>query len=1004
MTINGQIADFNDSSDLAPRITKRLFNGDTLDSVSGDHAINVNLPLTFTNRTIFSFIDNVSTNKTFYDLRIFNIVITLDGDDLISGILKIQQISDNFECIIIGSSISWMSYFKQHSLREIFSYRKPYWSGNKSIGYANNWIDPALTGNPTVTPTWWNETRGYSDLWEVTVSKPFGELEGENFDFATPLISYGNFTIPLMIGRVEQGAFIGAPGVTVTIAGTILATVAVLPVGVFVIGNGILPGTFIVSLGVAPNTYNINLTQSQPFPTGVGVYAADLVVSIAETDVILNADIFTSNGPTNGAQITGQISQAPGAPLLREGRYSLTRGFTLGDSDFSFVNYAPTPTATGGGYFFYNTEKYPAGNLSSFYPSPYLTTTIRRMFADIGYNCSGNFFTDSKYLNQIIPFCGADDRPLAWNWGIMGRLNVDYFTNSGAFGQGLRFGSSPELPSGVASTTTFGNTYTVITNGKQQQFYRFTTSFQASTLSGNLTPANAWQQTLNENYSYNTEYPNQFDALGDRRAYTFNSPTDCAEGQFFNIRYIIRGFGARPNIQGGQLADWNQTAVGGGRRQNDRYFMMIVRRSDDSFKGRNNLGLIFWNGADYVTGDGNIVTTPGDYDFSLSNSEVMFVRTFAINALSNTLNATDLPVQDFSVTDTFLTGETAELIFVFGNADTDDTQVFPFTRKQGISMNRLNTSSLIVTPIGFQEQLNVADWLSDDINMADFLKTTLNTYNLFISYDKISNTIDIADYAHNFLSSGTSVDWTEKCNINSTTSVISPLNEFKEINFNMLLDTNDYYRQLLNPYQFKINNSPNFIDKKDINNLFSTTQIFNYRHYSRNANSFLPATLQQKLIPIPTMSTTDVAQGYVLRVGHPSFGISGIPLSTDFNIRLLKYEGVQDFNTAITPGPQQNLLWIEEISYTKNGFKLIPQAGLVDFNFIGTNGVWIEWLLLVENNININLPVYLLTRDISTLDLRKPVTIGNNTYIISSIIGYNIVEDGTTQVNLIKSR
>ena len=78
-----------------------------------------------------------------------------------------------------------------------------------------------------------------------------------------------------------------------------------------------------------------------------------------------------------------------------------------------------------------------------------------------------------------------------------------------------------------------------------------------------------------------------------------------------------------------------------------------------------------------------------------------------------------------------------------------------------------------------------------------------------------------------------------------------------------------------------------------------------------------------------------------------------------------------------------------------------------EFNprFQGVNNLspaWRRWITLVNKKTNISLDCYLTARDIANIDIRRPVKIGNQLFIISSINEYNPVELTTTKINLYK--
>ena len=127
--------------------------------------------------------------------------------------------------------------------------------------------------------------------------------------------------------------------------------------------------------------------------------------------------------------------------------------------------------------------------------------------------------------------------------------------------------------------------------------------------------------------------------------------------------------------------------------------------------------------------------------------------------------------------------------------------------------------------------------------------------------------------------------------------------------------------------------------------------------------------------------------------------------SYDFAPRLLKYVGIKPMSISKN-------FYVEDIGFhMMAGDFFYPYAVQEDvtteFNprFQGVNNLspaWQRWITLVNKKTNISLDCYLTARDIANIDIRRPVKIGNQLFIISSINEYNPVELTTTKINLYK--
>jgi len=276
VSVNNKVIDFFPESgfDIAPLVFKRLFNAQNLDQVSGNFTLNFKLPLTEKNRETFSFIDQNDEVLSFGDLQILKCSIVADSDLIIKGTLTIKAITDKaYEVTLIGDNIDWANVFKQRSLRDIQSFRKPVWSGARSWLY-NPW------------PLNFINSVGYGDMYENTLAMPIGQMEdqGGDYDFAMPLISYGNFPYLRIQGYMDPNKLFGNN-----------FTVTSIDANVLIAGQTIYyPGGSAV----------IN-TQFQGIPGGEGEYNLTTGPTVGSSSDIkqfflVNPDIYQFQGSNNG--------------------------------------------------------------------------------------------------------------------------------------------------------------------------------------------------------------------------------------------------------------------------------------------------------------------------------------------------------------------------------------------------------------------------------------------------------------------------------------------------------------------------------------------------------------------------------------------------------------------------------------------------------------------------------------------------------------------------------
>lgn len=172
--IRQELADVFTAERLAPRVYKRLFDLENLGSRRGDKAINLKLPRTSRNSRLLGHIDSVETAGNFFANRSFEASIWADGASLIAGRLYVESITpDEFECSLIGGNIAWADALRGIRAQDL-PLRCVRYSGAHSTAIA-----------PILNQASQNTVSLY-EIWQDGV-------ESGNYDFALPLVGYGNF-------------------------------------------------------------------------------------------------------------------------------------------------------------------------------------------------------------------------------------------------------------------------------------------------------------------------------------------------------------------------------------------------------------------------------------------------------------------------------------------------------------------------------------------------------------------------------------------------------------------------------------------------------------------------------------------------------------------------------------------------------------------------------------------------------------------------------------------
>jgi len=673
---------------------------------------------------------------------------------------------------------------------------------------------------------------------------------------------------------------------------------------------------------------------------------------------------------------TNSLKEANGLefclPLISYGQFPAPRTFDDSNITGAPVEYIPVPinaadAAGDNRWCLYNTQEDPL-NWGSIFPCPYLKTTIINIFKDLNINVRGDLIVKDKYNDILIPFTSADQPE--WNWGLLARTDIEFTQRLSTLSNPNRVYFQP------TSDTNPNDQVQNINNGTLMDTYIKINFDDYDNYTH--TPSTL---TVNELYMYNDSFFNKVKSQFSNRYVAFNAQSSGT----YRITWDIKGFSAFPFTTAAD--SWHNSA----NTNTPGFYFLLVKKTDQSIRGINGVGLVDFN--NHLILDPQVVgslffdTTTGTYN-NLVASPIDF--TISADVEMDSLETVELY---FCSVHTKLGG-----IPGFGNA---------------IRFEIGETSRLTVEPLDLPLTLNPARFLPD-ISQKDFLKTVLNMYNLFLYYDINSNTIYINEYENYFLPPSAGLDWSDKASLDDSSLVIKPGYTFRQIDLKLTPDESDVYELLDSiPTDYTITNNFNYWNEiKTIDLLHSFTSMRNYYVTSEliGSNNILPDDVRGLepgdtprilfSIDIPTMSDEATYEAQMFEIYEGT-----VVRSYDFNLRLLKYIGIKPISISKS-------LWIEDTAFNMmSGDFYYPyaiQEDLVsEFNprFVGTNSLlppWEKFIALVNNSLNVSLDAYLTASDIAQLDIRRPIKIGNQTFIISAIEEFNPTEPNVTKIKLYK--
>lgn len=121
----------------------------------------------------------------------------------------------------------------------------------------------------------------------------------------------------------------------------------------------------------------------------------------------------------------------------------LVNGFNLplvSYGNFPAPSDSPFANAQGirGQFILWNQPDYPL-DWSAFKPAPFERAIVKAMFADAGYEVSGNYFSRVDFENTNLPYRSEDNEEPNWNWGLLARFSADYGLSSVNFSNPVCF-------------------------------------------------------------------------------------------------------------------------------------------------------------------------------------------------------------------------------------------------------------------------------------------------------------------------------------------------------------------------------------------------------------------------------------------------------------------------------------------------------------------------------------------------------------------------------------
>lgn len=174
--VDGQEADFYKSEELAPRITKQIFDLSQLSGAAGDYTLSLVLPFTAANDRLFGWAGDVQAKQPFFMQARRKAVVEVDGQVVLVGSLSVESREKNgYGATILGTNIAWAEPLADRTLRDLSTFPPVLYTGIRSTNY-HAWPEHIAA------------SKGLKDIWQTS--------EGGEYEMQFPLIGYGNFDSP----------------------------------------------------------------------------------------------------------------------------------------------------------------------------------------------------------------------------------------------------------------------------------------------------------------------------------------------------------------------------------------------------------------------------------------------------------------------------------------------------------------------------------------------------------------------------------------------------------------------------------------------------------------------------------------------------------------------------------------------------------------------------------------------------------------------------------------
>lgn len=171
--VDGQEADFYKSEELAPRITRQIFDLTQLSGAAGDFTLSLVLPNTARNDRLFGWPGDLQARLPFFGQGRRAAVVEVDGQVVIKGSLTIDSREKNgYGATILGNNVAWAELLAARQLRDLATFRRLLYTGIRSSIY-HPW------------PEHVSGSVGLKDIWPT--------FEGGAYEVQFPLVGYGNF-------------------------------------------------------------------------------------------------------------------------------------------------------------------------------------------------------------------------------------------------------------------------------------------------------------------------------------------------------------------------------------------------------------------------------------------------------------------------------------------------------------------------------------------------------------------------------------------------------------------------------------------------------------------------------------------------------------------------------------------------------------------------------------------------------------------------------------------